>query len=566
MRSDSVNKGAARAPHRSLFKAMGFIDEEFNRPLIGIAAAKSEIVPGHLHLDTIAKAAADGVRSAGGVPVIFPVIGVCDGIAMGHEGMRYSLPTRELIADSIECMAQAHCFDALIFIPNCDKIVPGMLMAAARLNLPGVFVSGGPMLAGRRKGSAADDAPLTLTTMFEAVGAVGAGKMSEAELAELEDASCPGCGSCSGMFTANSMNCVTEALGMALPGNGTIPAVMGERLRLAKRTGFLVMEVLKKNICPRSVMTTAAFMNALALDMALGCSTNTILHLPAIAHEAGVKIDLDILNKVSAVTPNLCRLAPAGPDAIEDLHFAGGIPAVLTELAKKNLVDVNAPTVYGTLKDNINTFKDSGASSQNAEKKFGVIRPIENPYSPTGGLAALRGNLAPDGCVVKRSAVAPNMLKHEGPARVFNAEEAAFDAIMGGKIKAGDVIVIRYEGPRGGPGMKEMLAPTGALAGMGLDDKVALITDGRFSGATRGAAIGHISPEAAEGGLIALLEEGDIISIDSDQRTISVKISDDEIVKRRAEWKALPPKVTKGYLARYARAVSSAATGAIFKE
>jgi dihydroxy-acid dehydratase len=539
---------------------MGFIDEEFNRPLIGIAAAKSEIVPGHLHLDTIAKAAADGVRSAGGVPVIFPVIGVCDGIAMGHEGMRYSLPTRELIADSIECMAQAHCFDALIFIPNCDKIVPGMLMAAARLNLPGVFVSGGPMLAGRRKGAARNDTPLTLTTMFEAVGAVSAGKMSEAELAELEDASCPGCGSCSGMFTANSMNCVTEALGMALPGNGTIPAVMGERLRLAKRTGFLVMDVLKKDIRPRSIMTEKAFVNALALDMALGCSTNTTLHLPAIAHEAGVKIDLDLLNKISAVTPNLCKLAPAGPDAIEDLHAAGGIPAVFAELAKKNLIDVNAPTVYGTLKDSVKDVvnRDTAAG--------GVIRPIENPYSPTGGLAALRGNLAPDGCVVKRSAVAPNMLKHEGPARVFDAEEAAFDAIMGGRIKSDDVIVIRYEGPKGGPGMKEMLGPTAALAGMGLDDKVALITDGRFSGATRGAAIGHISPEAAEGGIIGLLKDGDLISIDIDARTISVKISGEEIAKRRAEWKPLPPKVTSGYLARYAKQVSSAASGAIFKE
>ncbi|MDR0877166.1 MAG: dihydroxy-acid dehydratase [Treponema sp.] len=560
MRSDLVNKGTARAPHRSLFKAMGFIDEEFNRPLIGIAAAKSEIVPGHLHLDTIAKAAADGVRSAGGVPVIFPVIGVCDGIAMGHEGMRYSLPTRELIADSIECMAQAHCFDALIFIPNCDKIVPGMLMAAARLNLPGVFVSGGPMLAGRRKGAARNDTPLTLTTMFEAVGAVSAGKMSEAELAELEDASCPGCGSCSGMFTANSMNCVTEALGMALPGNGTIPAVMGERLRLAKRTGFLVMDVLKKDIRPRSIMTEKAFVNALALDMALGCSTNTTLHLPAIAHEAGVKIDLDLLNKISAVTPNLCKLAPAGPDAIEDLHAAGGIPAVFAELAKKNLIDVNAPTVYGTLKDSVKDVvnRDTAAG--------GVIRPIENPYSPTGGLAALRGNLAPDGCVVKRSAVAPNMLKHEGPARVFDAEEAAFDAIMGGRIKSDDVIVIRYEGPKGGPGMKEMLGPTAALAGMGLDDKVALITDGRFSGATRGAAIGHISPEAAEGGIIGLLKDGDLISIDIDARTISVKISGEEIAKRRAEWKPLPPKVTSGYLARYAKQVSSAASGAIFKE
>ncbi|GHV41918.1 hypothetical protein AGMMS49546_18950 [Spirochaetia bacterium] len=402
MRSDSVNKGIARAPHRSLFKAMGFIDEEFNRPLIGIAVAKSEIVPGHLHLDTIAKAAADGVRLAGGVPVQFPVIGVCDGIAMGHQGMRYSLVTRELIADSIECMVMAHGFDAVIYIPNCDKIVPGMLMAAARLNLPGVFVSGGPMLAGKRNGKT-----LTLTTMFEAVGAVGAGKMSEAELYELEEASCPGCGSCSGMFTANSMNCVTEALGMALSGNGTIPAVMGERLRLAKRTGMLVLDVLQKDIRPRSIMTEQAFLNALALDMALGCSTNTCLHLPAIAHEAGFKLDLELFNKVSAVTPNLCRLAPAGSDAIEDLHAAGGVPAVLKELSKKNLVNLKAPTVYGQLGDAVRDAENRNTA---------IIRPIEDPYSPTGGLAALWGNLAPDGCVVKQSAVAPSMLKHEGPA------------------------------------------------------------------------------------------------------------------------------------------------------
>jgi dihydroxy-acid dehydratase len=529
---------------------MGFIDEEFNRPLIGIAVAKSEIVPGHLHLDTIAKAAADGVRLAGGVPVQFPVIGVCDGIAMGHEGMRYSLVTRELIADSIECMVMAHGFDAMIYIPNCDKIVPGMLMAAARLNLPGVFVSGGPMLAGRRNGKT-----LTLTTMFEAVGAVGAGTMDEAELYALEEAACPGCGSCSGMFTANSMNCVTEALGMALPGNGTIPAVMGERLRLAKRTGMLALEVLKRDIRPQSILTERAFLNALALDMALGCSTNTALHLPAIAHEAGFKLDLDLLNKVSAVTPNLCKLAPAGSDAIEDLNAAGGIPAVFKELSKKNLIDLKAPTVYGVL----------GNVVQNAENRNPkIIRPLETPYSETGGLAALRGNLAPDGCVVKRSAVAPSMLKHAGPARIFDAEETAFDAIMTGAIKPGDVIVIRYEGPKGGPGMKEMLGPTGALAGMGLDDKVALITDGRFSGATKGAAIGHVSPEAAEGGVIGLLQEGDIIDIDIDARTIKVNLNDEELARRRQTWKPLPPKVTQGYLARYARLVSSAATGAVF--
>jgi dihydroxy-acid dehydratase len=560
MKSDSVNKGAARAPHRALFKALGFINEEFNRPLIGIACAKSEIVPGHLHLDTIAKAAADGVRMAGGVPVTFPVIGVCDGIAMGHEGMRYSLPTRELIADSIECMVTAHSFDAVIFIPNCDKIVPGMLMAAARLNLPSVFVSGGPMLAGR-KGAGPDAPPITLTTMFEAVGAVGAGKMSETELGELEDASCPGCGSCAGMFTANSMNCVTEALGLALPGNGTIPAVMAERLRLAKKTGMLVMEVLRKDIRPDSILTEAAFMNALTLDMALGCSTNTCLHLPAIAHEAGFDLSgkafSDLLNKISAVTPNLCRLAPAGKTAVEDLHGAGGIPAVFKELSKKQLVDFKVKTVYGNLGDVIRT-----AENKNTE----IIRPIENPYSATGGLASLQGNLAPEGCVVKRSAVAESMLKHSGPARIFDSEEAAFDAIMGNKIKPGDVIVIRYEGPKGGPGMKEMLAPTGALAGMGLDDKVALITDGRFSGATKGAAIGHISPEAAEGGLIGLLKEGDIINIDIDGHSINADVNEAEIAARRESWKPLPPKVTTGYLARYAKQVSSASSGAIFNK
>ncbi|AEF83865.1 dihydroxy-acid dehydratase [Treponema primitia ZAS-2] len=552
MHSDIVNKGVAKAPHRSLFKAMGFIDEEFERPLIGIVSAKSEIVPGHMHLDTISKAASDGVREAGGIPINFPSIGVCDGIAMGHEGMRYSLVTRELIADSIECMAMAHGFDAMIYIPNCDKIVPGMLMAAARLNLPGVFISGGPMLAGKKDGKT-----LTLTTMFEAVGAVGAGTMSEEELYDLEEAACPGCGSCSGMFTANSMNCVVEALGMALPGNGTIPAVMAERLRLAKKTGFLIMDMLKKDIRPRSIMTERAFMNALAMDMALGCSTNTALHLPAIAHEAGFKLDLDLINKVSAVTPNLCKLAPAGSTAIEDLHAAGGIPGVYKELAKKNLVDLKVPTVYGILEDAV-----KNAKNRNTD----IIRPLEDPYSATGGLAILRGNLAPDGSVVKRSAVAPSMLKHSGPARIFDAEEDAFDAIMEGNIKPGDVIVIRYEGPRGGPGMKEMLGPTGALAGMGLDDKVALITDGRFSGATRGAAIGHVSPEAADGGIIGLLREGDIIDIDIDSRSISVRLSDSELSERRKTWTPLPPKVKTGYLARYAKMVSSAASGAVFKE
>jgi len=551
MKSDSVNKGIARAPHRSLFKALGFIEEEFKRPLVGIACAKSEIVPGHLHLDNIARAVADGVRMAGGVPVVFPVIGVCDGIAMGHVGMKYSLPTRELIADSVECMALAHAFDALVFIPNCDKIVPGMLMASARLNLPSVFVSGGPMLAGRKDGK-----PLTLTTMFEAVGAVAAGKVSEAELEELENLSCPGCGSCSGMFTANSMNCVTEALGMAMPGNGTIPAVMAERIRLAKKTGMLIMDVFKKDLRPKQILTQAAFMNALALDMALGCSTNTALHLPAIAGEAGIKLDLELLNKVSAVTPNLCRLAPAGKDAIEDLHTAGGIPAVLKELSKKSLVDLKTVTVYGCLGDALNK-----AENRNPD----VIRPLENPYSATGGLAALKGNIAQDGCVVKRSAVAPSMLKHEGPARVFDSEEAAFDAIMGKKIKAGDVVVIRYEGPRGGPGMKEMLAPTASLAGMGLDDKVALITDGRFSGASKGASIGHVSPEAALGGNIGIINEGDIIAIDIDGLSINVKISEEEIARRRKNWQPVS-KTHTGYLARYAAQVGSAAQGAVFTE
>jgi dihydroxy-acid dehydratase len=554
MKSDSINKGLARSPHRALFKALGFIDEEFKKPLIGIACAKSEIVPGHLHLDNIARAAADGVRMAGGAPVIFPVIGVCDGIAMGHEGMRYSLPTRELIADSVECMAVAHAFDALVFIPNCDKIVPGMLMASARLNLPSIFVSGGPMLAGRKDGK-----PLTLSTMFEAVGAVAAGKISEAELEELENLACPGCGSCAGMFTANSMNCVTEALGMALPGNGTIPAVMAERIRLAKKTGMLIMDILKKDLRPKNILTQKAFMNALAMDMALGCSTNTALHLPAVAGEAGIPLDLEILNKVSAITPNLCRLAPAGKDAIEDLHAAGGIPAVFKELSKKNLIDLNAATVYGRLGDAVGK-----AENRNPD----VIRPVENPYSVTGGLAALKGNIAQDGCVVKRSAVADSMLKHEGPARVFDSEEAAFDAIMEKKIKAGDVIVIRYEGPKGGPGMKEMLAPTAALAGMGLDDKVALITDGRFSGASKGASIGHISPEAATGGNIGIINEGDIISIDIDGLAVNVKISDEEIEKRRKNMKPLSKSLTgcqaRGYLARYAAQVGSAATGAVF--
>ncbi|MDR1788497.1 MAG: dihydroxy-acid dehydratase [Treponema sp.] len=551
MNSQTVFQGTARAPHRALFKALGFIDEEFSRPLVGVVSAQSGIVPGHKHLGEVAAAAADGVRMAGGTPVTFPVIGVCDGIAMGHAGMRYSLPTRELIADSIECMVRAHCFDALVCVPNCDKIVPGMLMAAARLNLPTVFVSGGPMLAGRGK----DGRPLTLTTMFEAVGAAAAGRISDADLAALEDAACPGCGSCAGMFTANSMNCVTEALGIALPGNGTAPAVSAERLRLAKRAGLAVMEALRKGIKARDLLSEAAFGNALALDMALGCSTNTALHLPAVAHEAGITLTLDRFQEASAVTPNLCRLAPAGDAVIEDLHAAGGIPAVLAELARKGLVTLDAPTVYGTLQDALR-----GAVNLNPK----VLRPIDDPWSPTGGLAVLKGNLAPAGCVVKRSAVAPAMLRHEGPARVFDCEEDAFEAITGGRIRAGDVIVIRYEGPRGGPGMKEMLAPTAALAGMGLDETVALVTDGRFSGATKGAAIGHLSPEAAEGGLLALVKEGDTISIDIDAGTITLKVDDYTLAARAKEGAPRKKAPLSGYLARYAAQAGSAAGGAVF--
>ncbi|MDR0785619.1 MAG: dihydroxy-acid dehydratase [Treponema sp.] len=555
MRSDIVKKGVARAPQRALFKALGFLDEELDKPLIGVAVAESEIVPGHAHLGIIARAVADGVRSAGGTPIRFPIIGVCDGIAMGHDGMRYSLVTRELIADSIECMAMAHGFDALVCIPNCDKVVPGMLMGTARVNLPTVFVSGGPMLAGRRNGK-----PLTLSSMFEAVGAVSAGKMSETELAELEEAACPGCGSCAGMFTANSMNCVTEALGMALPGNGTIPAIMAERIRFAKRTGMLILDVLRKDVRPRDVLTEKAFLNALALDMALGCSTNTALHLPAIAHAAGARFAnfSALVNCVSAETPNLCRLAPAGQAVIEDLHAAGGVSAVLAELAKKNLIDPSAPTIYGSLADGL-----KGAVNRNAR----VIRPIDEPFSATGGLAALAGNIAPDGCVVKQSAVAPSMLKHEGPARIFDSEEAAFENIMEGKIKAKDVIVIRYEGPCGGPGMKEMLGPTAALAGMGLDDKVALVTDGRFSGATRGAAIGHVSPEAARGGAIGLLKDGDVIAIDVVNRSINVRLSAEELAERKSKWTPPSPKNVdpQSYLYRYAQQVSSASTGAVFE-
>lgn len=550
MKSDRTKKGIERAPHRSLFRAMGYIDEEMARPIIGIVNSKNEIIPGHMHLGAIVDAVKAGVRMAGGTPMEFPAIGVCDGIAMNHEGMKYSLVTRELIADSIECVATAHAFDALVMIPNCDKIVPGMLMAAARLDLPTVFVSGGPMLAGKY-----GNKRLSLTNMFEAVGAVSAGKMTVKELDEMEQCACPTCGSCSGMFTANSMNCVTEVLGMGLPGNGTIPAVYSARIALAKKAGMAVMNLLEKGITARKIMSEASFANALAADMALGCSSNTILHLPAIAHEAGVKIDLKEINEISERTPNLCKLAPAGNAFIEDLYEAGGIQALLAELAKKKIINTKLMTATGkTIAANI-----KGVVNKNPE----VLRPIENPYSQTGGIAILFGNLAPSGCVVKRSAVAPEMLKHSGPARIFDCEEDAFAAIQKGKIVAGDVVIIRYEGPRGGPGMREMLSVTAALAGRGLDKQVALITDGRFSGATRGASIGHCSPEAAVGGPIALVREGDRITIDINAYSVKLEVSDDELAKRRADWKAPEPKVTKGYLARYARMVTSADKGAI---
>ncbi|MDF2614810.1 MAG: ilvD [Clostridia bacterium] len=552
MRSDRVKLGPARAPHRSLFKGMGYIDEEINAPLIGVVTAKSEIVPGHMHLDKITEAVKTGIRIAGGTPIEIPAIGVCDGIAMGHEGMRYSLVTRELIADSIECMAIAHAFDALVLVPNCDKIVPGMLMGAARLNLPTAVVSGGPMLAGNVSGG-----KVSLSLVFEAVGSHTAGKMTDEELYEFEEHACPGCGSCSGMFTANSMNCMCEVLGIALPGNGSIPAVFAERVRLAKKTGIAIMDMLKKDIKMRDIVNEKAFQNALTVDMALGCSTNTMLHLPAVAHEAGVSIDLDMANEISNKTPNLCKLAPAGPHHMEDLYFAGGVAAAMKELTKKNLLNTDLMTVTGkTLGENLESV---------ANKNPQVIRPIENPYSETGGIAVLRGNLAEDACVVKRSAVAKEMLIHQGPAKVYNSEEEATEAINTGKIQKGDVLVIRYEGPKGGPGMREMLSPTACLAGMGLDKDVALITDGRFSGATRGASIGHVSPEAAEGGLIALVEDGDIISINMHKCTITLEVDEETIAKRRASWTAPEPKVKTGYLARYAKLVSSANTGAIFK-
>ena len=552
LKSANVTQGVDRAPNRSLFAALGFTKEEMERPLVGIVSSYNEIVPGHMNLDKIVEAVKMGVAMAGGVPRVFPAIAVCDGIAMGHVGMKYSLVTRDLIADSTEAMAMAHQFDALVMVPNCDKNVPGLLMAAARLNIPTVFVSGGPMLAGHVEGR-----KRSLSSMFEAVGEYTAGKINAEELEEYECKVCPSCGSCSGMYTANSMNCLTEVLGMGLQGNGTIPAVYSERIRLAKKAGMQVMELLRKNIRPRDIMTSEAFMNALTVDMALGCSTNSMLHLPAIAHEAGVELNVDIANEVSARTPNLCHLAPAGPTYMEDLNEAGGVYAVMKELTKKNLLNLDCMTVTGkTVGENI-------ADSVNRNPE--VIRPIDNPYSTTGGLAILKGNLAPDSGVVKRSAVVPEMMVHEGPARVFDCEEDAIAAILGGKIVAGDVVVIRYEGPKGGPGMREMLNPTSAIAGMGLGSSVALITDGRFSGASRGASIGHVSPEAAVGGPIALVEEGDIISINIPENKLELKVSDEVLAERRAKWQPREPKITTGYLARYAAMVTSGNRGAILE-
>ncbi|MCD7716183.1 MAG: dihydroxy-acid dehydratase [Lachnospiraceae bacterium] len=552
MRSDAVKKGVQQAPHRSLFHALGLSEEEMKRPLVGIVNSYNEVVPGHMNLDKITEAVKLGVSLAGGVPREFPAIAVCDGIAMGHVGMKYSLVTRDLIADSTECMAMAHQFDALVMIPNCDKNVPGLLMAAARLNIPTIFVSGGPMMAGHHRGR-----KRSLSSMFEAVGEHAAGTMTDEELSEFEQNACPTCGSCSGMYTANSMNCLTEVLGMGLKGNGTIPAVYSDRIILAKQAGMQVMELLKNNIRPRDIMTEKAFMNALTVDMALGCSTNSMLHLPAIAHEAGVELNVDIANEISARTPNICHLAPAGPTYIEDLNEAGGVYAVMNELTKKNLLNLDCMTVTGkTVGENI-----KNCVNRNPE----VIRPLENPYSETGGLAVLKGNLAPEGSVVKRSAVAPEMMVHEGPARVFDCEEDAIADILGGKINPGDVVVIRYEGPKGGPGMREMLNPTSAIAGMGLGSTVALITDGRFSGASRGASIGHVCPEAAVGGTIALVEEGDIIKVDIPECTLTLDVSEEELAKRRAAWQPREPKVNTGYLKRYAALVTSASRGAVLE-
>ena len=561
MKSDNAKKGVARAPHRSLFYAMGYTDEELEKPLVGVCCAKNEIIPGHIELDRIAEAVKAGIRMAGGTPIEFPAIGVCDGIAMGHEGMKYSLVTRELIADSIECVTKAHQFDALVMIPNCDKIVPGMLMAAARLDLPTIFVSGGPMMPGHLPGNDTSNPysgrNLSLTDMFEAVGAVSSGKITENQLHEMEQIACPGCGACSGMFTANSMNCLTEAIGLGLPGNGTIPAVSGKRIALAKHAGMKVMELFEKGITARCMLKEANFRNALAADMALGCSSNTILHVPAIAHEAGFELNLQMINEISNKTPNLCHLAPAGHTFMCQLDDAGGVQAVIKELSKKNLFDTSVMTVTGkTVAENIKSV---------CNRDENVIRPIENPFSDNGGIAILFGNLAPNGTVVKRSACAKELMNHTGPARVFDDESDAMDAVNKCQIKPGDVVVIRYEGPKGGPGMREMLAVTAALAGQGLDKDVALITDGRFSGATRGASLGHCSPEAAVGGPIALVQEGDLIELNINNYKITLKVSDEELEKRRAAWKAPTPKVTTGYLARYAKLVSSADRGAILE-
>lgn len=556
MKSDNAKKGIERAPHRALFKAMGYTDDEIIRPMIGIAHAASDIVPGHVHLDKIVEAVKAGVYAAGGLPISFGTIGVCDGIAMNHTGMSYSLGSREIIADSVEIMATAHAFDAIVLVPNCDKIVPGMLMAAARLDIPAIVVSGGAMLAGRHPSK--KNQKVDLISVFEAVGSVRNNTMTEDELLEIEDSACPTCGSCSGMFTANSMNCLTEAIGMALPGNGTIPAVMAARIRLAKMTGQKIMELLEKNIRPSDIMTEKAFQNALAVDMALGCSTNTVLHLPAIAHEAGVEIDLSMINEISAKTPHICSMSPGGKDHIEDLNMAGGIQAVIKELSETGAINTDLITATGkTVGENI---------ANAAVRDRDVIRSVKDPYHRVGGLAVLFGNLAENGCVVKQSAVREEMMCHEGPARVFNSEEDATDAILNGKIKKGDVIVIRYEGPMGGPGMREMLTPTSAIAGMGLDADVALITDGRFSGGTRGAAIGHVSPEAIQGGVIAAVNEGDIISIDIPSKKIELKVDANEIKARLSNIEKPEPKIKKGYMARYSRNVSSANFGAVLKE
>jgi dihydroxy-acid dehydratase len=553
MRSDAMKKGIEKSPHRSLFKAMGYTDEEIKRPLIGVVNSANEIIPGHIHLDQIARAVKAGVRMNGGTPIEFSTIGVCDGIAMNHEGMKYSLASRELIADSVEVMARAHPFDALVMIPNCDKIVPGMLMAMLRLNIPAIMISGGPMLTGRWRKK-----DVHLISVFEGVGQVASGSLKTRDLYELEESACPGCGSCAGMFTANSMNCLTEAIGLGLPGNGTIPAVMAARIRLAKKAGMQVMELLKKNIRPRDIATPAAFRNAIAVDMALGCSTNTVLHVPAIAHEAGIELSLDLFNRISEKTPHLCSLIPGGPNSLQELEEAGGIPAVMAELTKIKVLDLKTLTVTGKrLGENL-----KGKKILDKE----IIRPLSSPYHAQGGIAVLYGNLAPEGAVVKQSAVAPEMMTHNGPARVFNSEQEAQKAILGKKIKKGDVVVIRYEGPKGGPGMQEMLSPTSAIIGMGLGKDVALITDGRFSGGTQGAAIGHVSPEAAAGGPIGLIKEGDLIAIDIPKKKLNLLVSSEELKKRRRNWKPLPPKIRSGYALRYSQMVTSGSTGAVFKD